>query len=311
MPITVIGSLNLDLVTTVPRLPLPGETVMGTGLVRRPGGKGANQAIAGSRAGGVVRMVGTCGSDDASALLTGALDDEAVDITHLHASADHSTGTAMIMVDACGENVIALTPGANSAMTTERVDEACATLSDEDLVLLQLELPLPVVEHAARAAKERSATVVLNAAPAVAGVADLLDHVDVLVVNEHELVQVSSELGSVDDGPESRSRYLANRTGCLVVTTLGHEGALMTDRAGSVRFPSPTVRVVDSTGAGDTFTGYLAAGLSRGMRPQEAIGTAIEAASLMVSRHGTQEAIPSLRELSTTPKKPSDPPQGR
>jgi len=302
MSVIVVGSLNVDVVTHVPRLPAPGETVAGTRFSRRPGGKGANQAVACRRAGAEVRMVGACGQDDAGAMILKSLESEGIDITGVRILPQEETGTAVILIDDAGENIIALTSGSNALVSEQQVDVACAALQPTDFLLLQLELPLAIVRRAAHMARKKSAMVLLNAAPASTGLDELLQSVDILIVNEHELRGI---VGSADDAPghiAGCAERLTTRTGCKVITTIGPAGALLTRGATSTVFPAPTVDVVDTVGAGDTFAGYLAAGLSRGLDETTAIRQAIQAAATMVTRSGTHSAIPRLVEIETANK---------
>lgn len=297
MSVTVIGSLNVDVVTHVPRLPAPGETVAGTNFSRRPGGKGANQAVACRRAGAAVRMVGACGQDETGAMILKSLEAEGIDITGVRILPEAETGTAVILIDDAGENIIALTSGSNALVSEEQVDLACAALQSTDFLLLQLELPLAIVRRAADMARKNSATVLLNAAPASTGLDELLHSVDILIVNEHELRGI---VGSTDEAPShiaACAEGLSTRTGCTVITTTGPAGALLTRGATSTAFPAPTVDAVDTVGAGDTFAGYLAAGLSRGVDETAAIRQATQAAATMVTRSGTHSAIPRLEEI--------------
>jgi ribokinase len=300
--VTVLGSLNVDLVTTVPRLPGRGETVAGGRLHRLSGGKGANQAVACARAGVPVRMVGAVGTDEGGDLLLRALEREGVDTSAVRRSPGEATGTATILVEDSGENMIAVTPGANGCLGDDDVTAACAGLGTGDVLLMQCEVPLAAVRRAGRLAASRGATVVLNAAPAPApGELGLpLPEVDVLLVNEHEaLLLAAAESGRepVAGPPEGPARALAAANDCLVVTTLGARGALATRGGEPSTFPAPRVAATDTVGAGDAFAGYLAAALARGADPHAAIGTAVLAASLAVTRPGAQEAMPRHDEI--------------
>lgn len=309
--VTVLGSLNVDLVTSVPRLPGRGETVAGGRLHRLPGGKGANQAVACARAGATVRMVGAVGTDEGGDLLLRALAREGVDTTAVRRRADVPTGTATILVEDGGENMIAVTTGANGHLGDEDTAAACDRLGPGDVLLLQCEVPLGVVRRAGRLAAARGATVVLNAAPAPPpdALGLPLPELDVLLVNEHEARLLASagtgtggEPGA--DSAEGAARALAARNGCLVVATLGARGALATRGGAPEVFPAPRVEATDTVGAGDAFAGYLAADLARGADPHAAITTAVLAASLAVTRPGAQEATPrhdEVRSIRSTP----------
>lgn len=298
--VTVLGSLNIDLVTSVPTLPRRGETVSGTALRSLPGGKGANQAIACARAGATVRMAGVCGCDDAGDRVVEALTSEGIDAHLVRRLPDVDTGIATILVEASGENMIALTPAANALVGTADIEEACATLTPGDVLLMQLEVPATAVRQAAAVAARRGALVVLNAAPVTTDVSGLLADVDVLVVNEQELQELalSFEVAGPDATVPECARRLAVSHDCLVVATLGPGGALATHGDAPRRVTAPPVHAVDTVGAGDTFTGYLAAALSRGADEDSALAEAVRAASIAVTRPGAQEAIPRLTELN-------------
>ncbi|WP_210732854.1 ribokinase [Streptomyces sp. RKND-216] len=304
--VTVLGSLNVDLVTSVPRLPGRGETVAGGRLHRLPGGKGANQAVACARAGATVRMVGAVGADEGGDLLLRALAREGVDTTAVRRRADVATGTATILVEDGGENMIAVTTGANGHLGDEDTAAACDRLGPGDVLLLQCEVPLGVVRRAGRRAAARGATVVLNAAPAPPpdALGLPLPELDVLLVNEHEARLLASAGTATGTGgepgaesAEDAARALAARNGCLVVATLGARGALAMRGGASEVFPAPRVDATDTVGAGDAFAGYLAAALARGADPRAAITTAVLAASLAVTRSGAQEAMPRHDEI--------------
>ena len=300
--VVVLGSLNVDLVTRVRRLPRPGETVSGDDLRRHPGGKGANQAVAAARAGARVRMVGACGTDDAGEVVLAGLVDDGVDVSRVRRLADVPTGTATILVEDGGENVIAIGPGANAHWEDVDVADALRGIAPGDVLLLQLEVPLAVTLAAARTARAAGAVVVLNAAPLEASVPRLLDDVDLLVVNEHEIRAVC---GVADGVSGSLAVALASSAGLDVVVTLGADGALLC-RPGQPpeQCAAPAVDALDTVGAGDTFAGYLAAGLADGQHHLPAVRRAVTAASVAVTRHGAQTAIPLAADLpdSTTPE---------
>ncbi|WP_208542872.1 ribokinase [Nocardioides euryhalodurans] len=293
--VIVLGSLNIDLVTEVPRLPRPGETVAGGDLRRHPGGKGANQAVAAARAGARVRMVGACGADDGGELVLGALVEEGVDVAGVRRLPDVPTGTATILVEQGGENMIAIGPGANAHWDDGDAPAALHGVTDGDVLLLQLEVPAAVTLAAARVARRRGATVVLNAAPLHTAVPGLLDDVDVLVVNEHEVRAAS---GVEDGDPTVLARDLAAGASLDVVVTLGARGAVLCGADGrEEHVTAPAVEARDTVGAGDTFAGYLAAALAEGRDHSYAVRRAVTAASLAVTRLGAQTAIPRVEDL--------------
>jgi ribokinase len=274
--VVVVGSANVDLVLPVRRIPRPGETVLASGLTRGPGGKGANQAVASARASASTAFVAALGPDDGGALLREALD--GVDLS-LVQTVDAPTGTAIITVDADGENAITVAPSANA--TLELTPQARAAVAEAKIVLSQLEIPFGTVQAAA----EASRYFILNAAPAAELSDELLGHVDLLVVNETEAEAVAG----------TKLSALLDRVPAAVVT-LGAEGAVILTRgADEVRVPAVRVEVVDTTAAGDTFCGVLAATLAATSTTARDLTNAVRratvAASLSVQTAG---AIPSV-----------------
>jgi Sugar kinases, ribokinase family len=267
--VVVIGSVNLDLVTRVPALPRPGETVLGDGLARLSGGKGGNQAAAAARTapdGVQVAMVACVGDDEAGTLLRRDLADAGVDIAAV-GTVPGPSGTALIAVDPQGENSIVVVPGANAAWPDDALD--AVALGSDDVVLLQLEVPFAIVETAVARASAAGARVVLNAAPSDPRVAGLLDRVDVLVVNEGEAAALFDLDRPLDVATAAR---LAADAGLALVVTLGSRGAVAASADGSVaEHPALVVEVVDTTGAGDAFVGALAAALAGGAALDDAV----------------------------------------
>jgi ribokinase len=309
MSVVVLGSANLDLVYEVDRIPAPGETVLSRGFESFPGGKGNNQAIATARAGADVRFIVALGQDAAGDRLA----DEArrAGITLDDRRIDAPTGTAVIFVDRHGENAILVNSGANAALTDLTADEL-AHIAAADLLVLQLETPLDTVAAATAAARSADTAVILNAAPSTAVPAELLGQVDVLVVNEHE----AAELAGAPDGIGERSLLsVLTSHGCAVIVTLGADGALVgVPGHDPVKVPALKVEAVDTTGAGDTFVGALAAALDRGSRPHgpspsgqpstldlaslvAATEFATAAAAIAVQRKGAVPSIPTLKEV--------------
>jgi ribokinase len=293
----VVGSLNADHRVRVSSIPMPGETILGSDIVVGPGGKGANQAVAASRAGAAATMIGACGDDTDGRLVRDSLARQGVDIRHVHVVAGSPTGRALITVDDQGGNTIVVSPGANTLLTAEDVGAGLRSTNAGDLLLLQLETPELLVRHAARTAADAGGVVVLNAAPVPSSVDRLLDHVNVLIVNERELTGIARLLGggSTADGALA---LLAAASDAIVVCTAGSDGAYVMHENRIDHVKAPTVHAVDTTAAGDTFIGYLAAGLARD--PADLIGaieTASGAAALAVTREGAIDSIPFSDEL--------------
>ena len=290
--VAVVGSANVDLVVPVPRHPAGGETILGGDLVRHPGGKGANQAVAAARAGGVpTTFIGALGQDEAGELLETSMRDAGVDVG-LVERLDAATGTALISVSPDGENSIIVAPGANGHV---RIGSAQASrLATADVVLAQLEIPLEVVQQAA-AARGKDTLMVLNAAPSQELPDELWASLDVLVVNEHEAADMAG-LDHID--PEALARALLTRVPAVVIT-LGGEGSLVATRdQAPVRVAAFPVQVVDTTGAGDTYCGVLAAELAKGAALPQAARVAAAAGALATTGLGAQESVPTAGQVS-------------
>jgi ribokinase len=291
--IVVLGSLNADLVVSVPRLPRPAETVLGDRLRTFPGGKGANQAVAAARLGGAVCMVGRVGEDTFGDLLLQSLAADGVDTTRVQRDAEEPTGVALIVVEEGGQNLIAVAPGANARVDAREVERATDLLGPESLLVLELEVPLAVVESAAAAAHRRGNRVILNAAPATHGLPDdLLRHVDVLIVNEVEAATLfGTQVVSVDDAAAAGRAALA-RGAHNAVVTLGAAGAVAVQPDGQTHISAYPVVAVDATAAGDAFVGALAVSLLGGAELVEAARVAAAAGAAAATRAGAQSSLP-------------------
>lgn len=296
--ITVIGSINLDLIATTGRLPGPGETVGGKSFSTAPGGKGANQALAARRAGADVSMVGAAGRDSFAGDALALMKDAGVDLSGV-AKTDEATGVALILVGGDGENMIAVVPGANGTMTAERAREAVADLPDNGIVLLQLEIPEEAVEAALGAAQDRGLTSILNLAPFTDAAAGLASLATILIANETEFSALTGKNVSDADGVADAAADYSATHGQTMIVTLGAEGAVVAENGTVARVASPKIDPVDTVGAGDTFCGYLAHGLSSGMTLEEAVARAVRAGALACLKPGAQPAIPTADEVET------------
>jgi ribokinase len=282
--VLVVGSINIDLVVTLARLPEPGETVTGGEFARHAGGKGANQAVAAARAGARVRFVGAVGDDDLGAAAVDALAAEGVETGAIARLAGTATGVALIIVDAEGRNQIAVASGANAMVDTAMVDAALADepLGPDDVVLLGFEVPDEAVVAGARAAAAAGARAILNPAPA----RDLPDGArDGLLLTPNGL-EAAALTGETE--PATAARALARHTGAPVLVTVGADGALLVEGGDCVAIAAPEVEVVDTTGAGDALNGTLATGLAAGRDLGAAARAAVEAASASVQRPGAR-----------------------
>jgi ribokinase len=290
--IVVLGSLNVDLVVTVPRLPHPGETVLGDGLRSYPGGKGANQAVAAARLGGQVAMVGRVGNDNFGAGLIENLDRNGVDSSGVEHDSAMPTGAALIYVEAGGQNMIAVAPGANGTVGPMDAERAVSRLVAGDVLVLQLEIPISVIRHAAVVAPQAGAFVLLNAAPAQRLDPGLLSQLDALVVNERE----ANGLVNHED-PASMAAALRTLGPKLVIVTLGPSGSVFCDETGVHRVEPFEVESIDSTGAGDAFMGALAVGIARRLETKAAVRFGNAAGAAATSSVGAQAALPRLDDL--------------
>jgi ribokinase len=297
-PIIVVGSVNMDLVIHAPRMPAPGETIAGSGFRTIPGGKGANQAVAAARTGAEVHFIGSIGGDDFGLRLKRGLADEGIDLSHLSVLEDESTGVAMIILDAKGQNTIVLSPGANGRVTPEQIETYADTIAGARMLVCQLETPLTAVTRAIDIAYVNGVPVILNPAPAVPLNRQLLAKIKYLIPNETEASLLSGV--QVVDGETARAaaRRLTDEGVEQVLITLGDKGVVSVLKDGTVlSIPAIVVPVVDTTGAGDTFVGTLAVELANGRSVREAIQYAQYAAALKVTKLGAQTSIPHRDEV--------------
>ena len=294
--VVVLGSLNMDVAVRVPRAPAAGETLQARSLLASPGGKGANQAVACARQGARVCMVGKVGEDEHGALLRAALHADGIDARHVSTQAGN-TGTAFIVVDDQAQNRIVLLPGANAALCPEDAEVASSLFAAGPMLLLQLEVPMATVARAAQLARERGCRVVLNPSPMQPLPASLWPLLDILIANAGEAQALCAcPITNVADARQA-AMALRRRGPGLVLITLGAEGVVVADGQGCRHFDALAVQAVDTTAAGDTFTGALCAALVAGASTDEAIQTGILAAALCVTRAGAQVSIPNAREL--------------
>jgi len=314
----VVGSVNDDLRLTVVKHAVPGETITATSARRELGGKGANQAVAARRAGAIVRFVGAVGSDPAGDELVAALEAEGIDTSGVARIEHELTGRAIVSVDASGENLITVVPGANGAIEVDAVRASLAAVQQGDIVVLQLEVPFEVNAAAARAGHERGALVVLNSAPSDPRVLSLVDDLDLLVVNRSELADLiaadadadtadatadataaaaDGQAGTAADDLRVAATELADRLGVRLLCTFGGDGSVLIGEGTPIEQEAHRVEAVDTTAAGDTFIGYVVASLADDELWVDALETASRAAAVAVGREGAARSVPTRAEV--------------
>ena len=294
--VAVLGSLNMDLVVRVENLPAPGQTVTGDELVTMPGGKGANQAVAAARLGAAVRMAGRVGWDAHGDELIRGLAEDGVDVAGIRRDSDAPSGAALILVGAGGQNMIAVAPGANGRVGEDEVQTLVRGLRSGDVVVLQLEIPLPAVLSAAEQARRAGARVVLNAAPSAPLAGRRLPESDLLVVNEDEAADLTEAPVRDLVGAERAARRLSDSAAAVVVT-MGAAGAVLWESGSSTRVPPLAVDAVDATAAGDAFVGAVAMGLAAGWSLRETVRLGSAAGAAAAGKVGARSSLPRPSDL--------------
>ena len=295
--VLVIGSSNTDLIVQSENLPSPGQTVMAETFSTLPGGKGANQAVAAARAGAHVTFVARVGSDAFGLQALRRLEAEGIDTTCVLKDPDLPSGVASILVDGRGENVIAVVPGANAALSPVQIDAAASLFERVSVCLVQLETPLPTVLHAVSLAKENAVPVILNPAPGRKLPPELLSDLFLLTPNETEAEILTGILPDTEETARQGADVLMDLGVENVVITLGARGALLATDRETVMVPAPAVDARDTTGAGDAFNGALAAALFRTRPLAEAVAFANCAGALATTRIGAQSALPREAQI--------------
>ncbi len=290
----------MDLIAYTDRRPHPGETLVGTGFVQGPGGKGFNQAVAAARAGASVDMVGSVGADLFGDEFLRSLAAEGIGAQGVHTREAAGTGVGLPVVSGDGQNAIIIVPRANMTVSADDIDHDRALLERASVVLLQLELPLETVRRAAHVGRQAGATVILNPAPFAPLDSDLLENVDIIIPNE---IEFDSWAGLTDPSDQERidaAHRLTQESRTTVLITLGSRGVLIIPPdSDPTLVPAHRVTPVDTIGAGDTFCGYVAALLSQGMELVKAVETANAASALAVTRRGGAASAPTLDEVQT------------
>ncbi|MFP4290913.1 MAG: ribokinase [Cyclobacteriaceae bacterium] len=295
--LVVVGSTNMDLIVRLSHLPQPGETVGDAEFSQAHGGKGANQAVAAARAGARVGFISSVGNDLFGKSMLQEFGKDGINTDYVMQSADKASGTAFIWVDAKGENSIAVSPGANYALTPDYIDECRFMISSADLILLQLEIPFETVEYLLELARDLGKKVILNPAPARKLERKHLKQLFCLVVNETEASLISGMPVSSKEEAMAAAEALLQMGPQLVIVTLGSKGLYYLSRREKGSVEAYRVQAVDTTAAGDVFCGVLAASLLQQMKLTEAIKHANAAAALSVTRHGAQPSAPSRHEI--------------
>lgn len=295
--IIVFGSLNLDFVVVTPERPGVGRTVLGTEFRTYPGGKGANQAVAAARSGGRVAMAGRVGDDVFSGFLKKSLAEAGVDLELVKETPGTTTGSAFITVDKSGDNSIVVVPGANFLCSREDVDAIVPYMKEARILMLQLEIPLDTVVYAARIGKSMGLTVMLDPAPPCSLPGELVRSCDIITPNEHEASFLTGrEVTDIRSARLAASDLLAMGARCAIVK-IGKDGVLVARDNQFHYIPGHKVDVVDTTAAGDTFSGAMATGICQGMTIPEAARFANAAAAISVTRKGAQTSMPTRDEI--------------
>lgn len=296
--ITVVGSLNMDIVIETPHMPTGGETVSGRNVTLVPGGKGANQAYAVGKLGGNVTMIGAVGQDAAGDALLENLKKVNVNVSGIRRMEQGVTGQAYITVDDQGENSIILIAGTNGLVTKELIDDNIDILRESDIVIMQLEIPLDVVEYTKELAIKEGKTIIVDPAPAVT---DIPNHfwkgIDYIKPNETELAILTGLKMETRDDIVQGARMMIEKGVKNVIVTLGGDGCLFVTKETEEFFPSHKVKAIDTTAAGDSFTAAFALSLSQGKEYKEAVELGQKVSSIVVTKKGAQTSIPTMEEV--------------
>lgn len=295
--IVVVGSSNTDMVLKVPRIPAPGESVIGGDFFIIPGGKGANQAVAAARAGAQVTFLACVGDDDFGTQAIENYQNDDIDTSFIKVKDGVSSGVAMINVSEDGENSITVAPGANNHLYPDDVSRRIVAFRDADMVLVQLEMPMETVEAVAQTANSLNIPLILNPAPAAFLSNELLQMVSVITPNETEAALLTGRKGYDDLDIPAMATELYEKGVKTVIITLGKKGVFLKNADHKEYIPGFVVKAVDTTAAGDVFNGTLAAALASNISLREAIDFAQRAAAISVTRMGAQPSAPRLGEI--------------
>jgi ribokinase len=296
--IIVVGSCNTDMVIKSDRLPVPGETVIGNTFMMNPGGKGANQAVAIARMGGNVTFISKTGNDLFGRQSIEVYNTEGIETDYIFSDPNNPSGVALIYVDIHGENCIVVASGANGTLSVKDIEKAKAEIEKADLLLMQLEIPMETVEYAAKIAFDQGVKVILNPAPAQSLSTTLFKYLYIITPNKTEAEILSGVKVTDWDSAKKAADAISEKGVDIVVITLGSKGVLVKEGKVYHEINAEKVEAVDTTAAGDTFSGALCVGLSEGLNIVEAVKMACKAAAITVTRMGAQASIPYRKELN-------------
>ena len=294
--IIVIGSANTDMVVKATKLPLPGETLLGGSFFMNAGGKGANQAVAAARLGGNVILIAKVGNDIFGKQTIEGLQKEHINTRFIFVDDEAPSGTALIMVNKEGENCIVVAPGANANLMPEDIEKV-ENITKAEIILMQLEIPMETIESIAKNAKANHQKVIINPAPAQILSDKLLNDLFLITPNETEATLLTG-ITVVDETTASKAAEVFLKKGVHnVIITLGRKGAYFQNSSRKFKLDAPTVQAIDTTAAGDTFSGAIAVALTEEMNWEDAIKFAVAAASISVTRLGAQSSVPLRSEI--------------
>ena len=296
--IVVLGSSNTDMVVKAAHLPAPGETILGGQFFMVPGGKGANQAVAAARSHSSVAFIAKVGTDIFGQQAIAHYQQEGILVDTIFRDEENPSGVALISVDAKGENCILVAPGANATLTPKELQSVKNTIISGNVLLMQLEIPIATIEQAIDIAVQHDTKIILNTAPAQALSDQLLQQVDILILNTSE-AQFYTGM-TIENWEEAAlaADYLYQKCPGIIIITLGAKGSLLKEKDNYIQIPAEEVNAVDSTAAGDTFCGVLAACVAKEMSIVDAVKLASKAAAISVTRMGAQTSIPFWQEYN-------------
>ena len=297
MKIVVIGSSNTDMIIRVPRIPRPGETILGGKFFSAAGGKGANQAVAAARAGGEVTFIASIGRDSMGDQALQGFQQDGIDTSCVYRDEAEPSGAALIFVDEEGENSIGVAGGANMSLSPEKIRACGRVIESADILVMQLETPLPAIQAAADLAHAKQVPIILNPAPARPLPDELLGKITILTPNESEAELLTGVAVTGFESARKAAGVLRERGVENVVITMGARGAFFASRDMEAMIPGFRVSAVDTTAAGDVFNGTLSVALAEGQPLEAAVGFANAAAALSVTRLGAQPSVPRRAEI--------------